>query len=230
MGGEEIRTNDLKRIWSNNPNLIIINHYGPTETTIGSIFKKITFNDFVSFEKNPVIGKPISNTKVWIFDDKGQSASVGEIGEIYISGDGVSEGYLNDDKLNNIKFKKSTLFDNALAYKTGDLGKINTKGEVEFLGRQDDQVKIRGFRIELREIQLILEQHPNIKKALVITDDAKEKSILCYLSIINENANEKIDSSEIIQYLSEYLPEYMIPKKYFYLEKIIKIEINLSLV
>ncbi|ERM84336.1 hypothetical protein P872_14925 [Rhodonellum psychrophilum GCM71 = DSM 17998] len=161
------------------------NVYGPTETTIWSLIKKIK-DPFQSI----TIGHPIHNTQVYIVGENGNLLSPGEIGEIWIGGDGVSQGYLHRPELTQEKFVKN-IFEpekGVLLYRTGDLGKFLPNGELVCLGRMDNQVKIRGFRIELGEIENQLGQIPEIREAVVVAREDKpgDKKLIAY--VIEENS------------------------------------------
>ncbi|MGZ3757146.1 MAG: amino acid adenylation domain-containing protein [Mucilaginibacter sp.] len=187
------------------------NMYGPTETTIYSIIKKVTKDD-----KIITIGRPIDNTDIYILDEDLNEVSAGNEGEIYIGGAGVASGYINrpeltaerfiDDKFSKIEGKK--------IYRTGDLGKVLENGEIQCLGRIDHQVKIRGFRIETDEIVYQLKQQKNIKDAYVILyEDAVENlRLVAYIAPKTVLTNSDIKNSK--DKLSEVLPDYMVPTDY----------------
>lgn len=151
------------------------NVYGPTETTIWSTIHKITTNDLN--KRYIPLGKPLGNTQIYILDASLNPISIGVIGEIYISGDGLAQGYLNQFKLTEQKFiyhnfsgmKKQRL------YKTGDLGRWLDDGSIEFIARNDDQIKLNGFRIELGEVEHFLNSYPSIKQSVVVSQSNKHK-------------------------------------------------------
>ncbi|WP_329626375.1 amino acid adenylation domain-containing protein, partial [Planktothrix agardhii] len=131
----------------------LVNNYGPTENTVVTTSVKIT-PDLLT-EKAPPIGRPISNTQVYILDQYQQPVPIGIPGELYIGGSGLARGYLNRPELTNAKFIANPLSqkNSDRLYKTGDLVRYGNDGQIEFVGRIDHQVKIRGFRIELGEIE-----------------------------------------------------------------------------
>jgi len=180
------------------------NMYGPTETTIWSSCKKITHDNEASN-----IGKPINNTQLYILDHSMQLLPVGSAGTIYIGGDGLAQGYFKNQELTDEKFIQSPFNKHQKIYNTGDLGRWNEKGEIEFLGRNDNQVKIRGYRIELGEIETKLNQISNVRSSVVVAQKTKEQEsfLIAYLILENEDFNP----SQIIDTLREELPEYMIP-------------------
>ncbi|WP_306352352.1 amino acid adenylation domain-containing protein [Flavobacterium sp. '19STA2R22 D10 B1'] len=180
------------------------NMYGPTETTIWSSTKLIKEADDASN-----IGKPINNTKMYILDGNKKLVPEGIPGELYISGDGLSKGYVKDEVQTDEKFSIHPFIKGEKIYNTGDLGKWNSKGEIQFLGRNDFQVKIRGYRIELEEIETVLNQFKQIKSSIVVAKKSEAQEAFLVAYVIPED--EAINPSEIILALRGKLPEYMIP-------------------
>jgi amino acid adenylation domain-containing protein len=188
----------------------IYNHYGPTETTIDALAAKCT-------PGKVVLGKPISNTRCYILEDNNNLAPVGVIGEICVGGDGLARGYLNDSDTTKEKFMSDPFLPGKKIYKTGDLARWLSDGDIEFLGRRDHQVKIRGFRIELGEIENKLLKYDGIKDAIVVsTKDIKgnttfsEKSDNGYLCAYIVSLKE-LEIDPLMEYLARELPGYMIP-------------------
>ncbi len=198
VGGEALSKNlltYLKEISHAN----IYNMYGPTETTIWSTVKDLTNSDFIT------IGKPIVNTQCYVLD-KNQKLLPSYIpGELYIGGDGVTNGYLKRKKLTDEKFIKSPFNNNTRIYNTNDLAYFTKDGEIVHLGRTDFQVKIRGYRIELGEIESKIIQFPNINNAVVVASP-DNKFLVCYYV-----SDCEIKNSKLISHLLKYLPNYMIP-------------------
>ncbi|MEM6685338.1 MAG: MupA/Atu3671 family FMN-dependent luciferase-like monooxygenase [Bacteroidota bacterium] len=189
----------------------IFNMYGPTETTIWSTIKEITTKGKVS------IGKPIANTQVYILDAHKELCAMGVIGELYIGGDGVSAGYLDRKELTDERFIQNPFSStDEKIYKTGDLARWLYNGELECLGRIDGQVKLRGHRIELGEIEKTLQAKETITAAVVdmIVNDAGEKELIAYLI-----APQKEGVEHIRNHVSKYLPQYMIPSQYTYVQE-----------
>ncbi|MEO4052783.1 amino acid adenylation domain-containing protein [Solibacillus sp. CAU 1738] len=202
IGGEEVSENLVRELNRDN-NVEIFNVYGPTETTIWSTCKRYTNED-----KKLTIGKPINNTQVYILDEEMQIVPIGVPGELYIGGDGVARGYLNKEDLTLLSFLENPFEKGLKMYKTGDLARWKSNGEMEFLGRIDNQVKIRGFRIELEEIENRILKFENIKQAVVVGKTVKNvQKYLCAYVL----SSKKINISEIKDYLSATLPDYMIP-------------------
>ena len=154
------------------------------------------------------IGRPIANTRVYILDAQGEPVPVGVAGELYIAGEGVTAGYINQPDRTVERFLPDRYGTDASAkmYRTGDLVRYLPGGEVEFLGRADDQVKIRGFRIELGEVESVLLRHGGVKQAavLAIANERGEKSLVAY--VVGSAGGEELRS-----YLRSQLPDYMMP-------------------
>nr|WP_050021266.1 non-ribosomal peptide synthetase [Chryseobacterium sp. P1-3] len=189
---------------------VLYNLYGPTEATIYAIYKQIEHGDV------HVIGKPVGNSSAYIMDACQQLSPVGAVGELYLGGAGIARGYLNRPDLTEERFIKNPFQTeiqkqkgvNGRLYKTGDLVRWLPDGNIEYIGRNDFQVKIRGYRIELGEIEERLSQHPDIKQSVVL---AKENNTgMKYLAgyYVSE---EELDAEKLTEYLSETLPEYMVP-------------------
>jgi amino acid adenylation domain-containing protein len=191
------------------------NVYGPTETTIWSTCRRLQ-DEPDSSHGSESIGRPIDNTQVYILDLRGEPVPIGVTGEIYIGGAGLARGYLRQPDLTAQRF-----IDNPFApslserlYATGDLGRWAADGNIEFLGRNDHQVKIRGHRIELGEIEAQLLQQGPIREAIVaaVEDTAGEKHLVAYVV-----AQEALNEEALRNFLSQRLPDYMIPARYMQL-------------
>lgn len=187
------------------------NMYGPTETTIWSSIKKI---EKPSDASN--IGKPINNTQFYILDVFLNLTPTRTAGAIYIAGDGLAKRYYNNEELTKIKFIENP-FNKGLLYETGDVGKWNKDGEIEFLGRNDNQVKIRGYRIELGDIESQLNQIEKIKDSVVIAKKGEQQEAFLVAYVLKNQ--EFLDSEEIVNQLKKTLPYYMIPNAIIPLEE-----------
>jgi len=185
-------------------NLEVWNMYGPTETTIWSSAKKLEHSKEASN-----IGKPINNTQFYILDSFFAPKPIGTSGVIYIAGDGLAKGYYRNDTLTHEKFIQNPFNPASLLYETGDVGKWNTKGEIEFLGRNDNQVKIRGYRIELGDIEAHLNQIFGIRESVVIAKKGNQQEAFLVAYILKDG--QEIDTNEITTALKVNLPHYMIP-------------------
>ena len=194
-----------------NKHCTFINEYGPTETTITSaeyVFE--TSGNPYSFIP---IGRPVANTQIHILDENKQLVPSGEVGEIYIGGDGVTRGYLNRPDLTREKFIENPNKPGDRIYCTGDMGRWLPDGNIEYLGRIDDQVKIQGYRIELDEISAVLETHPKVTAAVVVARviNGDDKELVAYTTGTAE-------PSELIAHLKSQLPLYMVPGYYVGME------------
>ena len=173
VGGEKLSKQHVEIFMENNSNTILINGYGPTENTTFTTTYQIP-RDFQTI----YIGKPIANTQVYIMQNN-TLCGIGVWGELCTSGDGVAKGYLNNLELTQDKFV-SNPFGEGKMYRTGDIARFLSDGNIEYGGRVDSQVKIRGFRVELSGIQQIMETYPGITRAVVIASAEKRiESILC---------------------------------------------------
>ncbi|WP_339801532.1 amino acid adenylation domain-containing protein [Paenibacillus sp. FSL R5-0744] len=193
----------------------IINLYGPTETTIDS-----TFFEFSHDRKYNVvpIGKPIFNTHTYIINRHGQLQPIGIDGELCIGGAGMARGYLNQPELTAEKFVENPYRPGERMYRTGDVARWLPDGNIEFLGRIDHQVKIRGYRIEPGEIENQLLKHPKVREAVVIAQlesDGQSQALCAY--VVGDSG---LKSSILREYLSQELPEYMIPSYFIALEEL----------
>ncbi len=213
LGGERIKVEDIEKAHQIYDHIKFINHYGPTETTIGAVAQEIV--DLQHFKSRPTIGKPIHNTQVFILDKNLKLLPFGVIGELCIGGHGVGVGYLDREELTEDKFVANPFISGERMYKTGDLARWHADGTIEFLGRIDNQIKIRGFRVELGEIEAQLSAHNQVKDSIVM---AKEKEESNYLVAYYVSENE-INSADLKSYLSDRLPDYMVPSYYVRLER-----------
>jgi amino acid adenylation domain-containing protein len=187
------------------------NLYGPTEDTTYSTVYRLRKDEPL------LIGKPVSNTSIYIVRGAEELLPVGIPGEICISGSGVTRGYLNRPALTSEKFVSNPFSDESGArmYRTGDLGRWLADGNIEYLGRIDDQVKIRGYRIELGEIESVLMESGLVKQAVVLAREGQEghKRLVGY--VVPEGA---LDKQTVGAYLHGKLPDYMIPALWVELE------------
>ncbi|MEG4907051.1 amino acid adenylation domain-containing protein [Microcoleus sp. F8-C4] len=161
----------------------LVNNYGPTEATVGATIYELSVAD-TSLKELP-IGRPLGNVQTYILDGNEQPVPIGIPGELHIGGAGLARGYLNRPDLTDERFIRNP-FSNEPGerlYKTGDLVRYLSDGNIEYFGRIDDQVKIRGFRIELGEIEAMLTQHPNVRSVTVIDreDTPGNKRLVAYL-------------------------------------------------
>ena len=204
-GGESLSKTLVDRIKAINPNLRIINHYGPTETTIG-----VLTHEILSLNDNSIIpiGKPIDNVNILILDNNHNIAPIGVQGEIYISGANNSSGYIGQDQLNKKKFIDIPTYSNERFYKTGDLAFINENKDVVFIGRSDSQIKLNGYRIELEEIENIIKLEAKTNNISVFANIDSNKNIRLYAAIKD---SENLDLLELKNKLRSHLSPKFIP-------------------
>ncbi|MCW3053635.1 MAG: Malonyl CoA-acyl carrier protein transacylase, partial [Chthonomonadales bacterium] len=187
----------------------VINHYGPTEATIGSLVYPVP-EEFPPTATVP-IGRPIANTRIYLLDSRLLPVPIGVQGELYIGGDGLARGYIGQKDLTDSRFVSNPFAeDGSRLYRTGDLARYLADGSVEFLGRIDDQVKIRGFRVEPGEIEAALRSHVGVRQTIVVSreDSFGEKRLVgYYVGSTHDSPTEE----DLKAYLQDMLPEYMIP-------------------
>ncbi|MCP4218480.1 MAG: amino acid adenylation domain-containing protein, partial [bacterium] len=191
----------------------VYNTYGPTETAVCSNFYKMNGNE----THNVPIGPPIANYQVYILGKSGSLMPVNVAGELCISGDGLTRGYLNQPLLTSEKFVRNPFQAGKYMYKSGDLARWLGNGDVEFLGRMDNQVNVRGFRIELGEIEARLSAYEAVHETAVLAgdDDQGGKYLCAYFT-----AEKELTLRELKEFLSIALPEYMIPAYFVQMEKL----------
>ncbi len=210
-GGEQISMKHVERAFKLLGPGKLIHAYGPTESTVFTTCYPID-----QWEESSLavpIGKPISNTQVFILGPNYNPVPIGLVGEIYIGGDGLATRYINDEELTRQKFIEVPRIPVKRLYRTGDLGRWLPGGEVDFMGRMDNQVKIRGFRIELGEIEKQVLVHEDVEQAVVVAKGAhNDKFLVVYYT------GKRITNEQWKKYLSQKLPVYMIPTSYVWLE------------
>ncbi|MCX8128665.1 MAG: amino acid adenylation domain-containing protein [Clostridia bacterium] len=228
VGGDVLSPRHINAVRSKCRQLNIINGYGPTENTTFST----CFHIEKEYSENIPIGRPISNSTVYIVDKHNNLMPVGVAGELCVGGDGLARGYLNKPELTAEKFvpdpfakeifqnhslHPGSLITTGRMYKTGDYARWLPDGNIEFLGRIDNQVKIRGFRIEPGEIENRLAAHESVKNAVVTVKESNDgdKFLCAYIVSYKKKSVE-----ELKEYLSSVLPYYMVPSYFIFLEEL----------
>ncbi len=192
---------------------ILVNHYGPTESTVVATSAMVALDKVKA--KSPPIGRPIANTQVYILDRHFQPAPIGVPGELHIGGVGLARGYHNRPELTAEKFIRNPFNRNPSArlYKTGDLVRWLPDGQIEFLGRLDNQVKIRGQRIELGDVEAALLQHSGVREAAVVAfaNARGENRLAAY---VVPTPGPSVSRSVLREFLKQKLPAAMVPSAF----------------
>jgi tyrocidine synthetase II len=211
LAGDKITEKLIEKVQNQIPNLKIYNEYGLSESSVLS-----TINIDVSNGSHRNIGKPISNTNIYILNNDSQLQGIGIPGELTISGIGNTIGYLNRPELTSNSFTTNKNLSEKRFFKTGDIAKWNEKGDIEIIGRNDEQVKVRGLRIELGEIENVINKHKDIKESIVNVFEKGGENYVCAYIIFEK----KQDTEELRAYLKNLLPDYMIPSYFIELDKL----------
>lgn len=222
LAGELLRGSDIRRfmeIFAGR--ILLVNQYGPTETTLAKFFYKIKPGD-INRSIIPV-GKPIADAEALILDPKMRKCLTENTGEIYIRTPYISSGYFNKKELNREVFIRNPFSrdQNDIIYKTGDMGRLLFDGNIELTGRVDNQVKIRGQRVEPGEIENLLLNIPYIKEAVVVDKEDKnnEKFLCAYLVLENSSAGKaQMGITQLKSLLAGDLPVYMVPSYFIALD------------
>ncbi len=214
-GGEELPESLARRVLERMPHMKLYNQYGPTETTIN-----VSCFAYEPGEPGRVpIGKPIANTSLYILDELMNPVPIGIPGELYVGGVQLARGYLNlpDATVERFVVSNTTRVAGERLYRTGDLCRFRSDGNIEYLGRLDQQVKIRGVRIELGEIETALQGIDEVREAVVLAreDEPGDKRLVAY---VVPAVDTQLSVSQLRAQLSSFLPEYMVPSAWVFLE------------
>lgn len=213
LGGEASPWTLVERIAELAPTCEVLNHYGPTEATVGATTYAVDLSEREPLSDTIPLGRPLANVQVFILDKGMRPAPIGVPGELHIGGAGLARGYVGRADATAEGFIPHPYSEKLgeRLYRTGDLARHLPDGRIEFLGRIDDQVKIHGFRIEPAEIAGVLRLHPRVREAVVVAreDQPGEKRLVAYVVSRDQKAH---DAGELKKFLQGKLPEYMIPK------------------
>jgi amino acid adenylation domain-containing protein/thioester reductase-like protein len=232
IGGEEANPGAVQTFRAMLPQVSVVNTYGPTEASIGSVFHEVTDADTGSIP----IGRPIDNTYVVIVDDEMRPVEAGDTGEILLGGDCLGLGYLNDPDRTCAAFIDNPFpgIPGTRLYRTGDMGRYLYDGLLHFAGRADQQVKISGLRVELPEIEMALLRHPKVREAKVIVrDTAASRWLLAFVTAVTVgdagNGTEDaaagaapggaLDPAELRSFASGELSALLVPKEFIILDQ-----------
>ena len=215
IGGEALSVPHVRKVLSALPATTLINGYGPTECTTFTTTYRIP-RDLPASARSIPIGRPITDTLVYVLSPSMQPMPIGLVGELYVGGRGLARGYPKRDDLTASRFLPNPFgAPGERLYRTGDLVRYLADGNIEFIGRADGQVKVRGFRIEVGEVESALLAHPAVKACVVVAanDVAGNARLVAYLIA----AQTQLPSAELRSYLAKHLPEFMVPAAYVWL-------------
>ncbi len=214
FGGEEVDPRRVGEVLKHGPPDRLLHVYGPTENTTFTSWYQV--KDIRKGSTVP-IGRPLSNSQIYVLDQNLQPVPVGVSGELYIGGRGLAQGYLNRPELTAERFIPDpySSVPGARLYMTGDRVRYLADGNIEYIGRIDKQVKIRGFRIEPGEIEVVLSQHPDVQQTAVMAreDSPGNRRLVAYIASDND-----LTISDLRSFLKQKLPRYMLPSVYVTLD------------
>ncbi|MGC2057729.1 MAG: amino acid adenylation domain-containing protein [Candidatus Sulfotelmatobacter sp.] len=215
--GEVLPADLAKRFREAFPEAALLNIYGSSEVAADVTCQQVSERDNAS---SVAIGRPISNTQIYLVDECGEPAPIGIRGQIFVGGDNLARGYLNRPELTAERFVANWLApeQSPRLYRSGDLGRFRSNGEIEYLGRVDSQIKLRGLRIELGEIESVLAAHDDVDEAVVmVSGDGEQQKLAAYLAMKDQPAPS---AGELRRYLRSKLPEHMVPSTYWRIEAV----------
>ncbi|AFY44059.1 non-ribosomal peptide synthetase [Nostoc sp. PCC 7107] len=193
----------------------LINLYGSSEVSANATYYDTSL---LSGTANIVpIGRPIDNTQIYILNRHLQITPIGVFGELYISGDGLAQGYLNRMELTQERFINHPWIPGNKLYKTGDIVRYLPDGNIEYFGRQDEQVKVRGFRVELSEIAAVIVQHPDVEEAVVVAHNNAQENLRLIAYVVT---NKQDIATQLLPVLQQKLPNYMLPSAFVVIDKL----------
>ncbi len=215
VGVEPIRDEVLKRYQDMHERMIVINAYGPTETTICATTYR--YRTGPKPGENVPVGKPVANTRIYLMGDDGLRVSDGQVGEIHIAGAAVSRGYLHDERLTAERFSADPFVPGERMYRSGDFARMLPEGDIDFIGRRDDQVKVRGYRIELGEVEKCIAAYRGVKENVVVVNQTvhDEKTLSAYVVFDGDNR-----VTQLRRHMLEMLPRYMVPSRFVSLARL----------
>ncbi|MFP2963496.1 amino acid adenylation domain-containing protein, partial [Myxococcus sp. 1LA] len=213
LGGDVSDWALMDRVHALAPDLMVFNHYGPSETTVGVLTLQVERGPQGRVSSSVPLGRPIPNARVYVLDARLRPVPVGIPGELCIGGRTVGRGYLGRADLTAERFVPDAYSDEpgARMYRTGDRARVLADGRVEFLGRMDYQLKVRGYRVELGEVEAALERHPAVRESVVVAHEAaaEGKRLVGYAV---PKPGYTLDVESLRDFLGQTLPEYMVPQ------------------
>jgi non-ribosomal peptide synthase protein (TIGR01720 family) len=220
LGGEACAWSLAEKIRTLSPDCAVLNHYGPTEATVGAITNRLGEDDTALMSDTVPLGRPLANVLAYVLDPSLRPVPVGAPGELHIGGAGLARGYINRADATAEKFIPNPFSSRGeRLYKTGDLARYLGDGQIEFLGRCDDQVNIHGYRIEPAEIEIALRKHPVVAEGVVLTreDDHGNRRLVAY---VVTRKRESVSAGDLRGFLKGRLPEYMTPSAFVFLDRL----------
>jgi amino acid adenylation domain-containing protein/non-ribosomal peptide synthase protein (TIGR01720 family) len=216
-GEQPTITRHVARLFEQLEGCVLHNHYGPSETHVATSFAaKGSPRDW---PRLPPVGRPISNTEIYVLDARMRPVPIGVAGEVYIGGDCLARGYLNRPGLTAGKFVPNPFGPpGARLYRTGDLARYLPDGDLKFLGRADHQVKVRGYRIELGEVEAVLGRCPCVRDVVVVAreDEPGQKRLVAY--VLADATQPGAVPADLRRHTQERLPDYMVPSAFVLLD------------
>jgi len=216
IGGEALPPQLVERVRTLQPRCTVVNHYGPSETTVGVLTLQAAPSHGDTSSSTVPLGFPLANTQVYILDSRLRPVPEWVTGEIYLGGSGLARGYFGQPGLTAERFIANPFSEQpgARLYRTGDAGRFLPDGSVEFRGRVDFQVKVRGYRIEVEEVEARLCAHHAVACAVVVPRAQENGDVRLEACIVAAQGSE-LSASELKSFLAEHLPDYMLPSAYF---------------
>ena len=226
--GEVLPVELVERFRAGFPGARLLNLYGSAEVAADVTWHEVSDEDCKA--TSVAIGRPISNTQIYILDEHEEPVPVGVRGEIYVGGAGLARGYWKRPELTGERFVRKeidgtkidgTKIDGIGAvrlFRTGDVGRYRANGEIEYVGRKDNQVKLRGMRVELGEIEAVLRTHPGVEEGIVgVSGEGEQQGLVGYVRLAGEKG--KVRAGELRRYMRSKLPEHMVPGSYRVVEE-----------
>lgn len=220
IGGDRFPVALAQALQERFPASQIYNHYGPSETTVGCAIFDVTHN-LQNLGSVLPIGKPMENRRLYVLNRAMEPVPAGVTGELFIGGEGVADGYVNQPAQTAKSFLPDPFAQGQRIYRSGDLVRWMPDGNLEFVGREDGQVKIRGFRVELAEIETHLLRSPKVGQAVVLArkDASDQMQLRIYVTLKDPGQDKGEQAAEIRQFLGAGLPDYMVPSQITILEQ-----------